>query len=165
MWPNSSDSSSVSEKLAQLSATYRCAARDEFVWMKRANTSLPTPLSPVINVLASLAAIRVAAAISSLSAVLAPTMTGAGIGAEEFICSTRRIGRGPHLGKRVPARISRTPRRVRHAVALLTAEATGPTRSQSQNRQWRTCLEPVGCGRPAWRGGVQGRALLATRPA
>ena len=61
--------------------------------MNRAKTSLPTPLSPVMSVLASLEAIFAAADISSFSAGLAPTMTGAARGAAGLNCSTRRIDR------------------------------------------------------------------------
>ena len=67
--------------------------------MKRANTSLPTPLSPVINVFASLAAILAAAAMSSLSAGLLPTICGAGSWVEG-ICSTSRMDSGPLRARR-----------------------------------------------------------------
>ena len=45
-WPNSSLSSSVSVSAAQLISTNGPAARGEARWMARANTSLPTPVSP-----------------------------------------------------------------------------------------------------------------------
>ena len=56
---------------AQLIATKGCSARDELLCIKRANTSLPVPLSPVIIIEASLSATRLAIAANSLDAASA----------------------------------------------------------------------------------------------
>ena len=45
-WPNSSDSSSVSGRAAQLMAMKDFSARSEWVWIIRAASSLPVPVSP-----------------------------------------------------------------------------------------------------------------------
>ena len=74
--PKSSDSSSVSEKLAQLRATKRCAARSEREWTTRARMSFPTPLSPVMRTFARPSAIRVATAITRAQAALSPMTMG-----------------------------------------------------------------------------------------
>ena len=48
-WPNSSDSSSVSGRPAQLTATNGRCPRGLCAWTALATSSLPTPLSPVIE--------------------------------------------------------------------------------------------------------------------
>ncbi len=48
-WPNSSDSSSDSVSAVQLTATNAPVARGECVWMARATSSLPVPLSPTTS--------------------------------------------------------------------------------------------------------------------
>src|ERR1700730_18253090 len=58
--------------------------------MKRASTSLPTPLSPVINTFAFLVAIRLARDRRSAIARLVPTMTGSLIRAPA--CAVRAGG-------------------------------------------------------------------------
>ena len=57
-WPKSSDSSRVSGRPAQLTAMNARSARGLLVWMARATSSLPTPLSPVMRTLASDRAMR-----------------------------------------------------------------------------------------------------------
>src|SRR3990172_5395638 len=57
-WPNSSLSRSASGIAPQLTGTSAFAARGLRAWMRRANTSLPTPVSPVMRTVASLAAMR-----------------------------------------------------------------------------------------------------------
>ncbi len=52
-WPKSSDSSSDSGTPAQLSVEHGACARWLRTWIRRAATSLPTPLSPVMSTLAS----------------------------------------------------------------------------------------------------------------
>ena len=72
--PNSSLSSSVSGKAAQLMATKGCAARGLPRWMARAISSLPVPVSPEIS---TLARVRLAHATSSNTCCitgLSPTM-------------------------------------------------------------------------------------------
>ena len=54
--PNSSLSSKVSGKAAQLMATNGRVARGLALWMACANSSLPVPLSPVINTFKGVAA-------------------------------------------------------------------------------------------------------------
>ena len=49
MWPNSSDSSSVSGSAPQFSATNGRSCRGELKWIARATSSLPVPDSPVIS--------------------------------------------------------------------------------------------------------------------
>ena len=58
-WPNNSLSSSVSGKAAQLTATNGCRAPPALLWIARATSSLPVPLSPVISTDDSASAIRV----------------------------------------------------------------------------------------------------------
>src|SRR6185503_2814894 len=53
-WPNSSDSISVSENRAQLTATNGWCLRRLDWWIRVAVTSLPVPLSPVISTVLSL---------------------------------------------------------------------------------------------------------------
>ena len=48
-WPKSSDSSSESGIAARLTATKGCARRGLWLWMARATSSLPVPLSAVIS--------------------------------------------------------------------------------------------------------------------
>jgi len=57
-WPNSSNSRSVSVRPAQFTATNGAWRRIDWLWMNRATTSLPTPLSPVIRTLPGLCAAR-----------------------------------------------------------------------------------------------------------
>ena len=51
-WPKSSDSSRSRGIAAQLSGTKGFAARVDMAWIARAQTSLPVPLSPVMNTVA-----------------------------------------------------------------------------------------------------------------
>ncbi len=57
-WPKSSLSSSASGMAPQFTGTRARPARGLRSWMRRANTSLPTPVSPVMRTVASLAAMR-----------------------------------------------------------------------------------------------------------
>ena len=66
---------------AQFTATNGASLRLEWLWMYRATTSLPTPLSPVIRTLAGLSAARAAMASSSVMAALATTKLGCSRGA------------------------------------------------------------------------------------
>src|SRR5688572_12328973 len=75
-WPNSSDSSSVSGRPAQLTATNSLFCRGPSAWMARATTSLPTPLSPVIRTFASDRATRMTSSRSSSISGLVPTSRG-----------------------------------------------------------------------------------------
>ena len=50
--PNTSDSSRSRGIAAQFSGTNGCAARVDTAWIARAQTSLPVPLSPVMNTVA-----------------------------------------------------------------------------------------------------------------
>ena len=52
-WPNSSLSRRFSGMAAQLTDTNGLSRRLDFAWTKRASTSLPVPLSPVIRIEAS----------------------------------------------------------------------------------------------------------------
>ena len=56
-WPNSSDSSRFSGMAPQLIVTNGLPARGERVWISRAISSLPVPVSPVISTLMSVGAI------------------------------------------------------------------------------------------------------------
>jgi hypothetical protein len=49
VWPKSSDSSSVSVIAPQLIGTNGRLARAPWVWMARATSSLPVPLSPMMS--------------------------------------------------------------------------------------------------------------------
>ena len=69
MWPNSSDSSSASGMAPQFTATNGFLARGLALWMARASSSLPAPLSPRSSTLASdWATIRASASTSSMRA-------------------------------------------------------------------------------------------------
>ncbi|MNP42835.1 hypothetical protein D3C76_1366240 [compost metagenome] len=57
-WPNSSASTSDSENAPQLTATKGLSRRPLKLWMWRATSSLPVPVSPMISTLASLGATR-----------------------------------------------------------------------------------------------------------
>ena len=67
MWPNSSDSSSASGMAPQFTATKGFSARALALWMARASSSLPAPLSPRSSTDASdLATIRASASSSAM---------------------------------------------------------------------------------------------------
>ena len=76
LWPNSSDSSSVSGSAAQLIDTNGRAARGDCRWMLRATSSLPVPLSPCTSTGLSLTATRAITARTSRISGLLPTMVG-----------------------------------------------------------------------------------------
>ena len=57
-WPNSSDATSPSGSAAQLTLTSARLARGDPLWMARATSSLPVPVSPVISTVESVAATR-----------------------------------------------------------------------------------------------------------
>ena len=71
--PNSSDSSSVSGRPAQFTVMNGRSARSLWMWMLIATSSLPTPLSPVIRILASDCATRRISCCSAIMAGLLPT--------------------------------------------------------------------------------------------
>src|SRR6266545_1933354 len=70
--PNSSDSSRVSGRPAQLTAIIVRCARGLRLWISCATSSLPTPLSPVTRILASDLATRSISSTSSTTAALVP---------------------------------------------------------------------------------------------
>ncbi len=74
--PNSSVSSSVSGSAPQLTDTNGRDARRLFKWTVRATSSLPVPLSPLINTGLSLAATRATIETTSTISGLSPTMCG-----------------------------------------------------------------------------------------
>ena len=55
-WPNSVDSSRSGGRLPELTATNDLSERDELLWMARATSSLPVPLSPVMRMVERLGA-------------------------------------------------------------------------------------------------------------
>ena len=74
LWPNSSDSSSVSGRAAQLTATKGRSARLPPWWIARAIISFPVPLSPRSSTVARDGATLVTAAKTSCIRLLCPTM-------------------------------------------------------------------------------------------
>jgi hypothetical protein len=77
--PNSSLSSSSPGIAAELRATKGSAARALALWMERAATSFPLPLSPVIRTGTLLAATRPMVLKTSSSAALLPTSRSPGL--------------------------------------------------------------------------------------
>src|SRR5713226_2262022 len=73
-WPNSSDSSSVSGRAAQLTAMNGPLRRLERSWMARATSSLPVPLSPWTSTVAELSATCCTSIINRRKAGLVPIM-------------------------------------------------------------------------------------------
>jgi hypothetical protein len=71
-WPNSSDSRSVSGRPAQFTGTKDRLARALRQWIAWATSSLPTPLSPVMRILASESAMRSISCLSSIIGRLFP---------------------------------------------------------------------------------------------
>ena len=78
-WPNISDSSSVSGSAAQLIATSGRLERRLCWWMNWAMSSLPDPLSPVMNAEASVGATRRASAMTSRNTGAAPSTGSASL--------------------------------------------------------------------------------------
>ena len=71
-WPKSSDSSRVSVRAAQLTTTMRRWDRSLAMWMARAKSSFPVPLSPVMRILASDCAAILAVSLTRSMAGLLP---------------------------------------------------------------------------------------------
>ena len=92
MWPNSSDSSSVSGTPAQLIVTSGMWRRGLRSWMSRAAISLPTPLSPVIRTFAEERAAAVMSASRGFMQALEPTSGGEASGSGSVIGTARSSG-------------------------------------------------------------------------
>ena len=91
-WPNSSEATSPSGSAAQLTLTRARRARGDPAWMARATSSLPVPVSPVINTVELVAATRDTRSSTSRRPADAPMILAAGA---VVVISSRRAPSKP----------------------------------------------------------------------
>ena len=105
LWPNSSLSSSVSGRAAQLTATKGFFLRGERLWIARANSSLPVPLGPSISTVVLLAAIWGRISNRRIMAGLRPTMSSKRVAGLELLLELldlREVLEGLHAADDLP---------------------------------------------------------------